>query len=54
MKKFKYKLEKLNSSLNSLDEIINFSYSFDLSIEKIEEAIRDSIIKNLNILLNSH
>ena len=45
MKKFKDKLEKLNLSFNSLNEMAQFSFSFDSSIDKMEEAIRDSIIK---------
>lgn len=45
MKKFKDKLEKLNLSFNSLNEMAQFSFSFESSIDKMKEAIRDSIIK---------
>lgn len=45
MKKFNDKLDKLNIVLNSLEEMIEFSSSLDTTIEKMEEAIRDSIIK---------
>lgn len=45
MKKFEDKLEKLNVALNSLEEMVEFSSTLDTSIEKLEEAVRDSIIK---------
>lgn len=45
MKKFKNKLDKLNDSIISLKEMVEFSNEIDLSMEKMEEAIRDSVIK---------
>lgn len=45
MKKFNDKLEKLNLAYNSLKEMADFSNTVDVSIEKFDEALRDSIIK---------
>lgn len=45
MKKFKDKLDKLNDSIISFKEMVEFSNEIDLSIEKMDEAVRDSIIK---------
>lgn len=45
MKKFLDKLDKFESALSSLIEMIDFDSSFDNSLEKLDEAIRDSIIK---------
>lgn len=45
MKKFKDKLEKLNMALNSLQDMVEFSNTTDVKLEKFDEAIRDSIIK---------
>lgn len=45
MDKFMDKLDKLNYVLKSLNEMIAFESTLEISIEKIEEAIRDSIIK---------
>ena len=45
MKKFLDKLDKLNSALESLEEMINFSNTTPVKLEKLDEAIRDSIIK---------
>lgn len=45
MKKFKDKLEKLNMALNSLQDMVEFSNTTDVKLEKLDEAIRDSIIK---------
>ena len=45
MKKFLDKLDKLNSALESLEEMIDFSNTTPVKLEKLDEAIRDSIIK---------
>lgn len=45
MKKFLDKLDKFEKGLFSLIEMIDFDSSFDNSLEKLDEAIRDSIIK---------
>lgn len=45
MKKFKDKLEKLNMALNFLQDMVEFSNTTDVKLEKLDEAIRDSIIK---------
>lgn len=45
MKKFLDKLDKFEKGLSSLIEMIDFDSSFDNSLEKLDEAIRDSIIK---------
>ncbi len=45
MKKFQYKLEKLNLAYNSLKEMIEFGNTANISLEKFDEALRDSIIK---------
>lgn len=45
MDKFMDKLDKLNYALKSLNEMIAFESTLEISIEKMEEAIRDSIIK---------
>lgn len=45
MKKFKDKLEKLNIALNFLQDMVEFSNTTDVKLEKLDEAIRDSIIK---------
>ncbi len=45
MKKFYDRLDKLNIALNSLKEMIEFSSTLDTNIEKMEEAVRDSVIK---------
>ncbi len=45
MKKFQDKLEKLNLAYNSLKEMIEFGNTANISLEKFDEALRDSIIK---------
>lgn len=45
MKRYLDKLDKYESALNSLNEMISFDISFNTKEEKINEAIRDSIIK---------
>ena len=45
MKKFDDKLEKLNMALESLEDMIEFSNTANIKLEKLDEAIRDSIIK---------
>lgn len=45
MKKFEDKLEKLNLAYNSLKEMIEFGNTANISLEKFDEALRDSIIK---------
>ncbi len=45
MKKFQDKLEKLNLAYNSLKEMIEFGNTANISLEKLNEALRDSIIK---------
>lgn len=45
MKRFEDKLEKLNMALNSLQDMVEFSNTADVKLEKLDEAIRDSIIK---------
>ena len=45
MKKFLDKLDKLNSAFESLEEMIDFSNTTPVKLEKLDEAIRDSIIK---------
>lgn len=54
MKKFNDKLEKLNFAYNSLKEMIDFGNTANISLEKFDEALRDSIIKSLSILLSYH
>lgn len=45
MKRFQDKLEKLNLAYNSLKEMIEFKSAANISLEKFDEALRDSIIK---------
>lgn len=45
MKKLQDKLEKLNLAYNSLKEMIEFGNTANISLEKFDEALRDSIIK---------
>lgn len=45
MKRFQDKLEKLNLAYNSLKEMIEFGNTANISLEKFDEALRDSIIK---------
>lgn len=45
MKSYLDKLEKYEKALYSLKEMIDFDSSFDTPLEKLDEAIRDSIIK---------
>ena len=45
MKKFLDKLDKLNLALESLEDMIEFSNTADIKLEKLDEAVRDSIIK---------
>ena len=45
MKNYLDKLDKYEKALYSLKEMIDFDSSFDTPLEKIDEAIRDSIIK---------
>ena len=45
MKKFQDKLEKLNLAYNSLKEMIEFGNTANISLEKFDDALRDSIIK---------
>lgn len=45
MKRFEDKLEKLNMALNSLQDMVEFSNTANVKLEKLDEAIRDSIIK---------
>lgn len=52
MKNYLDKLDKYEKAVNSLTEMVNFESSFDTPLEKLNEALRDSIIKNLNTLLN--
>ena len=45
MKNFLDKLDKYESAVNSLTEMVEFESSFDTPLDKLNEAIRDSIIK---------
>ena len=45
MKKLQDKLEKLDLAYNSLKEMIEFGNTANISLEKFDEALRDSIIK---------
>lgn len=38
-------LDKYESAVNSLTEMVEFESSFDTPLDKLNEAIRDSIIK---------
>lgn len=45
MKNYLDKLDKYEKAVNSLTEMVNFESSFDTPLEKLNEALRDSIIK---------
>ena len=44
MKNYLDKLDKYKKAVNSLTEMVNFESSFDTPLEKLNEALRDSII----------
>ena len=44
MKNYLDKLDKYEKAVNSLTEMVNFESSFDTPLEKLNEALRDSII----------
>ena len=45
MKNFLDKVDKYENAVNSLTEMVEFESSFDTPLDKLNEAIRDSIIK---------
>ncbi len=52
MKNYLDKLDKYKKAVNSLTEMLKFESSFDTPLEKLNEALRDSLYINLNLLLN--
>ncbi|MCI7241453.1 MAG: nucleotidyltransferase substrate binding protein [Bacilli bacterium] len=44
MKNYLDKLDKYKKAVNFLTEMVNFESSFDTPLEKLNEALRDSII----------
>ena len=45
MKNFLDKVDKYENAVNSITEMVEFESSFDTPLDKLNEAIRDSIIK---------